>query len=123
MELLDRDGNPILYFPAATNKPNIYTTGGYVVAGKSPPGLFDAYDNIEAFRRAGENDANVVKRIQLMLGDLNKNGYIDSGESPASTAPFILWAAGPDGLFGISDIADPNPNPQLSKCDDVTNFK
>ena len=122
MELLDREGNPILYFPAATNRPNIYAAGGYVNQG-SKASLYDVNDNIEAFRRTGETDAIVLKRVQIMLGDLNANGYIDSRETAVTTAPFLLWTAGPDGLFGISDLSVTNFNSQLSKCDDVTNFK
>jgi len=141
---LDTFGSPILYFPASTAKINLLdasSSGAYVnrVSTASPVPThgaskasikYDADDNFEAFRRdALEADANVLHRIRAMLGDYNGNGVIDTANSEkiVTEAPFLLWSAGPDGLygpdaaavrdFGVLDVLD------VDKCDDVVNFK
>jgi hypothetical protein len=64
-------------------------------------------------------------RFAAMLGDVNNNGLIDPGEQAASTGPFLLWAAGPDGFYGpITQPTTTPPTPlQISKCDDVINAR
>jgi general secretion pathway protein G len=113
--LLDGEGNPILYFAAAPSKPNVHAAGGYVVRGKSPPALYDADDNLELFRIAGQTDTNVLTDIRMLLGDINDNGYIDTGDKSPIVEPYLLWAAGNDGKFGFL--------PGQKKTDDPTNFE
>lgn len=132
--LLDHHGNPILYFPARPTRPNItqLATGGnpqpYV--DRSPQSLYNANDNFEFFRRSlpdeSGDDAVVLRRIRIMLGDLNSNGCIDGSETPV-TPPFLLWSAGADGVFGPANY-QPAASPDVSanrraveKCDDVMN--
>jgi hypothetical protein len=61
-------------------------------------------------------NANQLKLadMQLLLGDVNKNGLIDGSEQPSTTNPYLLWMAGFDGIFGF-------PSGQ-TKTDDVANF-
>ena len=142
--LNDRDGNPILYFPASSAQANVRTARSYIDLDSQtrvPPTpiipKYDAENNLKIFRRAGEtNDTNSLARMQALLGDFNTDGSIDAQagagtEQPAATGAFILWAAGPDGLFGPNDIID-NPasaddwhanRRAVEKCDDVTNFR
>jgi hypothetical protein len=41
--------------------------------------------------------------MSYRLGDLNYNGVIDATETPVTTGPYLLWSAGPDGVFGNDD--------------------
>ena len=61
----------------------------------------------------------------MLLGDLNHDGQIGSGETEVTTAPYILWSAGPDGIFGPARTAnsDLTPDQLKSNYDDVTNFR
>ena len=43
------------------------------------------------------------KVMSYRLGDANYNGVIDNGEVPVTTGPYLLWAAGPDQIFGNDD--------------------
>jgi hypothetical protein len=72
---------------------------------------------------------NALIRMQLMLGDQNASGQIDPGETPATNAPYLLWSAGPDEMFGI-DLSRGTTGAGLAvsasyvpNCDDATNFK
>jgi prepilin-type N-terminal cleavage/methylation domain-containing protein len=149
LALLDGEDNPILYFPASPAKPNINvapSAGGvppFVAdpnsSGNRKASLFDASDNFVFFMSgtdAYNTPTNAIKVIRAMLGDFspsddaastNCNGTIDSdkGESALTTGPYILWSPGNDGLFGPANKGQ-TPFPakaDLSRCDDVTNFK
>jgi prepilin-type N-terminal cleavage/methylation domain-containing protein len=79
-------------------------------------------------------------RFTAMLGDFDSqwdsgsgpapatayNGVIDAGETSRTTAPYLLWSAGADGVYGpewdLTDHATPS-NSDISACDDVTNFQ
>ena len=86
-----------------------------------------------AFYRVSETtNTNALRRFRAMLGDIGNgtansspDGIINPGETPASTGPYILWSAGPDGLFGPDyDTSALGPKPQdVTNCDDVTNFR
>jgi prepilin-type N-terminal cleavage/methylation domain-containing protein len=146
--LLDRSGSPILYFPARRPAPNISvqtaTDQGYVGdshALNTTHPLYDFGDNWGVFATA-----NGLHHMRIMLGDYGQNGAIDaqaglSSETAATTAPFILWAAGPDKVFGVDTststygtgtlaFATTVPNAQrfninknaVRNSDDVTNF-
>jgi hypothetical protein len=129
----DSENNPILYFPAAPGKPNIRgreqpgNVPGYVEM--SARSLYDARDGISFFRRATEpDDTDALKAIRVMLGDFTDgsppDGIINGNEKPASEAPYLLWTAGPDGLFGPIRPG-PGWTPEkrdIDKCDDITNF-
>ncbi len=127
----DRDGNPILYYPARPGGSNIRSVlpgpiGGY--ASDSEQALYDARDGIIYFRRPAteSDDANALRAIRAVLGDLDGDGRINGAESPATEGAFLLWTAGPDGLFGP---IRPDPTEswtptkrEMEKCDDITNF-
>jgi prepilin-type N-terminal cleavage/methylation domain-containing protein len=137
--LLDSRGNPILYFPAKPGASNVTQLGPtgqkpYVDSAATAPvfALFNANDNIQAFEDTSTDSVAALNRIQLMFGDYNFNGVIDtSAGETAVTLPFVLMSAGSDGLFGpISSTGRyiPTTNVQeniriLKKCDDVTNFQ
>lgn len=113
-----------------------------------PPPIYDASDNITFFMRPGSpknedvNNTtardNARQRIEAMLvkdceqdaqHNLVLNGVVNAypggAETANTTAPFLLWSAGPDGLFGPD--FDPSVNKitvkTLQKVDDVTNFE
>lgn len=124
--LLDPNDKPILYFPARPGHLNlgraINGTPSFVAQGKIS--LFDADDNLQFFKRPSDSDNKAVARIRALLGDQSNNGLIDMGEQAASNGPYLLWAPGPDGLYG-PEIPAGSAAPRASditKCDDVTNF-
>ncbi len=135
-DVLDHYGNPILYFPARPGKVNVAvsaTPQPYV--DRADSSLYDANHNIAVFRRPGESDTNnALSRIRIMLGDATMNGYIDSsfGAETASQQPFLLWSAGPDGVFGPAGYELPASmnaasaaanRKAVESCDDVGNFR
>jgi hypothetical protein len=143
LAILDGNDNPILYFYARPAKGgDLAVAGAYVnrasILTPTPTGFagdaknamkYDADDNFEVFRRAGETDADVLHRIRAMLGDHNGNGTIETNlsERVVTETPYLLWSAGTDGQYGpdknavrdfnVLDILD------ADKCDDVVNFK
>lgn len=131
LALLDRQGNPILYFPGSSGHPNIHQTNGYaMIPGATDRPLYNVGDNELFFRVISggtleSTNTNSQHSIQMLLGDVNHNGQIDAGETEAATAPFLLWSAGPDGIFGPARTASTDLTPEQvdSKYDDVTNFR
>lgn len=142
--VLDVFDRPILYFPATAGNPNVTLRGGYLplIAASNPPNddlaQYDVSDNWSPFQHANDSGIGPAQqRVHAMLGDLimspaAQEGAINtaSGEPAAQTAPFILWSAGPDGLFGPFEITlgDTPANLALNRqsveqCDDVTNFR
>ncbi|HWE02705.1 MAG TPA: prepilin-type N-terminal cleavage/methylation domain-containing protein [Tepidisphaeraceae bacterium] len=146
--LADRYSHPILYYKANTNA--AYTsasttiTGGGFAADVGPgSGSYPYYnyqDNPVAFRWPNEaNNSLSLLRFQMMLGDKDHSGMIDTAskadglpEIPNSTASYLIWSAGPDELFGF-DVTDPQSGPNtvgnisgvfrnVSTSDDATNF-
>lgn len=108
-KLLDRDGNPIVYFvrlnaqadkskgvPSAAN--GYYASNGTGAMSGAP--MWDITQNLTQFG-GGTTGAN---RIRIMLGDIIPNGAIQSNAEFTETAeaigPFILWSAGADGQWG-----------------------
>ncbi len=128
--LLDMNGNPILYYSAALSKPDITQGTGYVENQSSY-----ANRNSYLYNYADNDDATEPrftdkKMMRAMLGDYNNNGRIDGGETAKYTGPYILWSAGPDGLFGpingsgaqLAASATPNTD-SVNASDDVMNFQ
>jgi prepilin-type N-terminal cleavage/methylation domain-containing protein len=143
--IADRYGHPILYFKANLNS-DPSTPGGFVAnwtppatttASPTAPPRYNMFDNSSAKNKTSpfgwptdpDQTTNALIRMQLMLGDSNANGQIDPGETPATNAPYLLWSAGPDEMFGI-DLSRGNSGTGLAvsasyvpNCDDATNFK
>lgn len=130
LAILDRQGNPILYFPALAAKPNIHSANGFAMSydpalPNSPRPLYNIGDNEMPFRVPTETDnVKSLRTLQIVLGDTNCDNMIGTGETEVTTAPFLLWSAGPDGVFGPVRAAGTDPTTdQIRTCDDVTNFK
>ena len=105
--LNDRNGTPILYFPAQMHPaPNLAVVHYVDAASNSVKPMFN-YTNSGGLGLA-------KKDMQTILGDRNNDGLITGAEQVGYTGSFILWAAGPDKLFTF----DSN-----RKTDDVTNFE
>ncbi len=128
--------------PPALNPP-VAGWGGYL----GPHGMFNPSDNDETVVTATGPTANVFAPVSplpyappvsgdsstgnmstamfmVLMGDVNRNGYIDGTEVPAFTGNYVLWSAGVDELFGeIHGLASPpaSPSPK-NPCDDVANF-
>lgn len=142
--LLDRNDNPILYYPArpgprviappANGPAPAYPYIGNSVADKTGEVYtWDVGDN-----RFDKNQPPVYLSnfdFQSMVGDINGSGWIETnlGEADRASGPYILWSAGVDGVFGPA-FSDPHPNTTLfgqepltrklvSECDDVTNLR
>jgi len=132
--LLDRQGNPILYFPANPRKPTISSANGYVAASTSALYNFDHNESVKRMVPDNElkvfetapgdpSDANRLRRMQVMLGDADKDGQIGPGETARITGPYVLWSAGNDEIYGPYP-ADParrtNPDRRdADACDDI----
>jgi prepilin-type N-terminal cleavage/methylation domain-containing protein len=109
-------GQPILYFRAKRPKPDISATNGYVAAANTA--LFNVTQTYPAFRKeTGDSNTLCIQRIQVMLGDLDKDGLLDASET-AVDLPYLLWAAGDDELFGPASANKAG----VATCDDITNF-
>lgn len=132
MALVDGEGNPILYFPAAQTKPNTTKPNGYIgrpytstapPAGTEKAPLYNEFQGLVFFRHGTEaDDTNSEPAFHAMLGDMNYNGQIDPGEEQVSV-PYILWAAGADGLFGPKGNRGSPTKKDVADCDDVANFR
>ncbi|MGH7178025.1 MAG: hypothetical protein ACREJC_11640, partial [Tepidisphaeraceae bacterium] len=134
MDILDQYDNPVLYFPASAAKPNINLANGFLRISPTPPtsvsrtSLYEPWDNLIAFNRdTPPNWTFANNRLAAMLGDFDNgaggppDGRINSGETAATTGPFLLWSAGPDGQFGPNATVPTRKD--ASACDDVTNFR
>jgi prepilin-type N-terminal cleavage/methylation domain-containing protein len=126
--ILDRDNNPILYYPGTPHA--VITAGGaykqFVFTQPPPSGagytthpLYNAYDNLNYGNGVGPPTYLSEAELQWLLGDNGKgggtanNGQLDAGEVPTTTGPYILWSAGADGIYGRD---------AKGKTDDITNF-
>ncbi len=107
--ILDASDSPILYYTARPGNPNPAATNG--LEGTAANSLYNSLQAPTAFLSTNS--------MRYLLGDTSVNGQINAGETPATTGPYILWAAGPDGAYGISPV---NAT-EAARCDDVTNFK
>ncbi len=110
--ILDPADNPILYYLARPGKPDLAATNGFIAATGTP--LYNSNHSPLSPQALLSQDS-----FRHFMGDLSRNGRIDSGETPAYTGPYILWAAGPDGTYGVTDFAPGT----VARWDDVTNFK
>ena len=99
----DSGSKAFLYFPARVPAPDIHIGNQYV--------------NNSGLCMYNQADCGVINisHMRMILGDTNANGHIDPGETESSTAPYLLWGAGPDNAYGLDAAAIP-------KTDDVTNF-
>jgi hypothetical protein len=157
LAIADSFGNPILYYPANPARPSVTLSTGTVGSGGAYVGtapavvegtapttpsspcqsLYNYSDNdTVALNLAAGSTAftpafSDIKVMEAMLGDYGFNGYIASGETPATTAAYLLWSAGPDGVYGpvgsnnVANFTNLSPTAVknlVSKCDDVTNF-
>jgi prepilin-type N-terminal cleavage/methylation domain-containing protein len=124
--MLDINGNPILYYPGKPGPAMVSQAGGYdafvdpsqysTSSGTALP-EYNAYDNAAFLPKAS---------FMVLMGDTKQDGAIDTaGENPATNAPYLLWSAGADGVFGfVPPIAyTPGSAPGgVPKTDDITNF-
>jgi type II secretory pathway pseudopilin PulG len=130
--LLDSGGRPILYYPAHNQQAVISTAGAFI--SNSTASLYNYADNDMGViaPSASNYPFTDIKMFEAMMGDVGSNGgngAIDGSEKAASTGPYLLWSAGPDGLFGpmgkngqlkASDIPTYD---DVRRSDDVTNFQ
>jgi len=120
--IVDRNDNPILYFPASSAPRNISAASGYLSMGSTS--AYNWTNNGVQFSwttpPSASGDPDAPKRIAALMGDTNMNGSIDANESAATSAPFVLWSAGPDGRYGCGID---NVSSEVARCDDVTNFR
>ena len=122
---------PVMKGAVATRKPGGFVTTFYTLPVAStaapPPSVFYFDDNHpyldvtnKAFNPAQGiptnnpghgNPANLTRGaneagwavMSYRLGDSNHDGVIDNAEVPVTTGPYLLWAAGPDTIFGNDD--------------------
>jgi general secretion pathway protein G len=94
-EILDMDGNPILYYVARPTHGDLTVAANYVGSGNGNPGgdtaLYNADDNSTL------KDLTGFPLLQAsLLSAVQANNF---------TGPFILWCAGQDGKWGTGDDA------------------
>lgn len=148
--LLDPQGNPILYYPAAPGNITVSATtppatpifvcdatvNGVPQGNANPPlaqCLYNGFDNYgygqskitdqDLFMPATSVSAN---ELAYLLGDIQQKGYIIPGsEQAVTTQPYLLWSAGEDGIFGFPGCHTVGATAASfagQKTDDVTNF-
>ena len=62
-------------------------------------------------------------QMRIAMGDKNGNGVIGNGETPAFTGPYVLWMAGPDGMFGLTNgQGKRGADDGTYASDDIANF-
>jgi general secretion pathway protein G len=119
--ICDRNYHPILYFPA--NKSASAQTGNNYISqtfDPNAPAVFTYGDTTSPRQPSGPRGLGVdslpnkltLQTMRFRMGDINMNGILDQNESPVATGPYLLWAPGPDGLYG-------NDGTHGSSCDDV----
>jgi prepilin-type N-terminal cleavage/methylation domain-containing protein len=116
----DVRGNPYLYY-RANPVANIKTAGAY--AGSYNPtngGTIPMYNYYENNNLITNGHSFAMEDFQKILG-ADPTGALLVGGSPATTAPYILWSAGSDELWGYNSSGAGN-GPVLTTVDDVTNF-
>ena len=145
--LLASDERPVLYFPASQVKLNLHqpktaarpatyfdldsdTSPNLANNATDVSTMYDPRDNfihgqvnavMSSFGPFGRNAAdstNALKRMKLVLGDDDMDGWLGVGEREVGL-PFLLWAAGPDAIYGPDQLNATG----ASACDDVTNFR
>jgi len=102
------EDKPILYFPARLG--GLKTTDIRAANQGLVAGTITASET--ALYNAAHNNLTLlnVADMRRMLGDTNPgDALISASDKPLTTDSFILWSAGPDGIFGNDD--------------DVTSFK
>jgi type II secretory pathway pseudopilin PulG len=125
--ILDSQQHTILYFPASLSPPPPSTAGGY--AGNADPTtsptvipMYNFFDNSTVPPDPLNNPASLPLKLtdfQILMGDDGgvtppvPDGMIDNGETATTTAPYLLWTAGADGLYGLDGSY---------RTDDITNF-
>lgn len=113
-------GHVILYYPANLSvDPTKQYVGAYTIGTLPPTARFNYNDNNNV--TGGSGNTLTQNSFKYRLGDHNENGIIDNGEIPVVTSPYILWCAGPDGLFGPKTTANSaGANVTSGDDDDVT---
>ncbi len=106
--IVDVNGEKIHYCPANLNA-DVTAPNGFVsdYTGKGQRPMFD-HNYLEYCLD--------LHSMRVGLGDTNANGQVDPGESSMCNGPYLLWCAGPNGVFG------PDPGDSHGRSDDVTNF-
>ncbi len=120
--MLDSEYHTILYFPANLTPVNIsnivppgYVTSVSPIVGPSPS-LYNFFDNSVIPPDPMNNPSTgafLMSDFCKLLGNASASGYIELGETAASTAPYLVWMAGEDGKYGLDTTG---------RSDDVTNF-
>ncbi len=110
---LDGNDQPYVYVPGNPSLPDITAPGSSLFVA-SPP-LTSVRQPLYSHRAFPGGTLSTTKEMQRILGDEDMSGNINGNERPAYTGPFLLWAAGPDGLWGLKPHGD--------NTDDVTNFE
>jgi type II secretory pathway pseudopilin PulG len=87
----DRYNHVILYCPAYTSVNPTTKIGGSFTVGSTPTSYYN-YSDISGYVSGGYLTSKV---FAYRLGDPGTGTIV-----PATTAPYILWSAGPDGAFG-----------------------
>lgn len=108
--LADRNGNPILYYPAHPVRYDLRSRHGYVAS--YIPAFGRETQTNEQLRRASlfnAYDNDTISKVELMnlLGaetnGTNLGGIGGGRLTPKYSGAYLLLAAGPDGQFGTED--------------------
>jgi hypothetical protein len=124
--IADRYYHPILYFAAnkAADPSSNSATTPFVSELASSQSTFNYGDCVGTRSPADGRGLGIatapqkltLKVMRFRLGDSDADGRIDPTRETAVTAgPYLLWAAGPDGVFGSEDdVADNGSAVQLN---------
>ncbi|HEY1683888.1 MAG TPA: type II secretion system protein [Tepidisphaeraceae bacterium] len=113
-EILDMDGNPILYYAARPTHGDLTVPTNYVgtkygsgSAAQADQALYNADDGMDP-----RNPGNLLLSAADLLAGVQAKNF---------TGPFILWCAGQDGKFGTG-LPAPTAS-DIARIDDATNMQ
>ena len=151
--LIDGNDRPILYFPclnpqAPLNAPRTNADAlafAHVSVGRADrvrdTGTLETSTAAQSFAGTpmynGLDNATWIPTdvFRILMGDADGNGVFEGAEKPLVRGRYLLWTAGPDGIFGPREAdgkfpatTDPNRAQKIAQLvqkgyDDVTNFQ
>lgn len=121
-----RQNPPVLYLPRNT-KTTITPAQGYLGTGSGV--MYDVTPITQMTLGADPSWTALATtllpgdQIRTVMGDLDRNGVITNGETAPFTGPYILWMAGPDGMFGLTNESGKRDiDTGRYQTDDIANF-
>lgn len=115
-EIGDRYHHVILYIPTYPNVPPAKMVVDQFNPGTTPTSYYN-YKDFSGYLDSVSASQLTQKAFSYAVGDTDGDYMIGKGETLTTNSPYILWSAGPDGVFGPR--LDPNTKLVNDPGDDV----